>query len=192
MIKYRLAPIILALFVSLSGCATQPKPTIEKPSTQTEAPVYPKNEVVKTSYVDSNSDAAIAKNTATTQTVPYHVQTGRYTVVKAAPTIAQSNLLEVMITVTIPQEIQTIDATIRYLLKRSGYFMPKSRRLDHKTNQLLVKRLPEIHRRIGPMRLLDALTMLATPAFEVIADPVRREIKYRLKKPYQITQGVQS
>ena len=38
-----------------------------------------------------------------------------------APTQAQSELLEATVTVQLPEQIQTIGETVRYLLQRSGY-----------------------------------------------------------------------
>lgn len=112
------------------------------------------------------------------------VQTDRYTSVTALPTEAQSHLLYVMISVTIPREINTIELTAHHLLRRSGYQMAVSH--DEAVNQLLQKTLPDVHRKIGPMRLIDALTMLGTPAFEVVTDHVNRQIRYRLKPDYSI------
>lgn len=110
------------------------------------------------------------------------VQTGRYTVISALPSLAQTQLLEVIITVSIPHDIHSIGEAARYLLKRSGYQLIPEPIQGDKAAKILAKPLPEIHRKIGPMRLIDALSMLTAPAFELINDPVNREIRYQLKR----------
>ena len=85
-----------------------------------------------------------------------------------------------MITVTIPDEIETIGQTIRYLLRRSGYQLINPQQQQPELAQLFSKRLPDVHRHLGPMTLENALTILTTPAFTLIEDPVHRLISYQL------------
>ncbi len=113
------------------------------------------------------------------------VQSGRYTSLKAIPTQEQIRLLDVIIKVKIPDHIHTISASIRYLLKRSGYQLTGEDSQGDKVAEILSRQLPEVHRNIGPMTLMAALNMLTTPAFILIEDPVRREVHYRLKQQYQ-------
>jgi len=112
------------------------------------------------------------------------IQTGRYSTVQAKPTQAQRQLLQVMISVTLPDEITTIAQTIHYLLKRSGYpwVQPQVDPLD--LTAFFNKRLPEVHGHMGPMTLVDALSMLAAPAFTLHKDPVQRVIRYDLDSRY--------
>lgn len=49
------------------------------------------------------------------------VQVGRYSALRAMPSAAQADLLSTIITVRIPERIQTIGEAVRYLLQRSGY-----------------------------------------------------------------------
>jgi type IV pili sensor histidine kinase/response regulator len=186
------------LTFNLTGCVK--KHGVKKTSSQTCAPIYKNQGRTKSSNCNDNTSSKntvapktdAEKNKKTTNRSNNFVQTGRYTVIKAMPTQAQSNLLDVMITVTIPSSIKTIDDTVRYLLKRSGYYMSSIPAQNQQIIQILSKPLPEIHRKIGPMRLIDALSMLTTPAFELITDPVKREIKYQLKESYKYNPGVQS
>lgn len=188
MVKLFIRFQLLTIAISLTGCALEP--TAAKLTTQNPAPIYNNNESANTRNNDNNTSEidtakASGNKSESTETVKPIVQTGRYTVIQAAPTPAQKNLLDVMITVTIPNDINTIDATIRYLLIRSGYHMPLMPSQDQEVIQILSKPLPEIHRKIGPMRLIDALTMLTTPAFEMVTDPVKREIRYQLNNNYK-------
>ena len=112
------------------------------------------------------------------------IQTGRYSTVQAKPTQPQRQLLEVMISVTIPDDITMIGQTIHYLLKRSGYQLVQPRVDQPKLTAFFDKRLPNVHRHIGPMTLEDALTILTAPAFTLHEDPVQRLISYDLDSRY--------
>jgi hypothetical protein len=48
---------------------------------------------------------------------------------------------------------------------------------------LLVKPLPAVHRRLGPMTLQQALTILTGPHLAMLIDDPRRLIGYRLANP---------
>lgn len=111
---------------------------------------------------------------------PSDIQTGRYSSIKAKPTQAQRELLEVMITVSIPDEITSIGQTIAYLLKRSGYQLVQPQAKQIALTRFFLKPLPAVHRHIGPMTLEDALIILTAPAFKLNQDPVRRLISYEL------------
>ena len=112
------------------------------------------------------------------------IQSGRYSTVQAKPTQAQRQLLQVMISVTVPDDITTIGQTIHYLLKRSGYQWVQPQTDQPELTAFFRKRLPEVHRHMGPMTLEDALNMLAAPAFSLHEDPVQRVIRYDLDRRY--------
>ncbi|MEL0583680.1 MAG: hypothetical protein AAES65_02205, partial [Candidatus Thiodiazotropha sp. (ex. Lucinoma kazani)] len=59
------------------------------------------------------------------------IQTGRYSMVSAAPTQAQAELLEVTVAVQLPARIQTIEEAVRYLLQRSGYRLAAAESTSH-------------------------------------------------------------
>ena len=112
------AALTLLIAATLMGCAST-----EKKTTDSDA----KNELKQTCTSNTiNKPIAVAHditiNTADTsdQHDKHSVQTGRYSAIKTGPTLEQSSLLDVMITVTIPNSIQTIGETVTYLLKRSG------------------------------------------------------------------------
>jgi len=111
---------------------------------------------------------------------PSDIQTGRYSSIKSKPTQSQRELLQVMITVSIPDEITSIGQTINYLLKRSGYQLVQPQAKQIALSNFFLKRLPEVHRHIGPVSLEDALTILTAPAFKLNQDPVMRRIRYKL------------
>ncbi|MBT5827093.1 MAG: hypothetical protein HOK14_05830 [Gammaproteobacteria bacterium] len=176
------AALTLLIAATLMGCTST-----EKKTTDSDA----KNERKQTCTSNTtNKPIAVAHDIAFTTadtSDPHHkhsVQTGRYSAIKTGPTHEQSSLLDVMITVTIPNSIQTIGETVKYLLKRSGYKMlPKSIQ-GQNVSQLLSKPLPSVHRKIGPMKLIEALNMLTGPAFVLVDNLEKREIRYRLKSKY--------
>ena len=106
------------------------------------------------------------------------IQTGRYSMVSSAPTQAQSELLEASVTVQLPDRIQTIGETVRYLLQRSGYRLAASESTAPETLALFALPLPAVHRHLGPMTLRDALETLAGPAFHLVQDPAHRLITF--------------
>lgn len=112
------------------------------------------------------------------------VQTGRYSAIVAVPTTPQHQLLQVIISIVVPEYIRTVRETIRYVLKRSGYQLIEPKQYQNELAELFAKQLPEVHRHIGPMTLEDALTILTTPAFVLIEDPVHRLISYQLDNKY--------
>lgn len=112
------------------------------------------------------------------------VQTGRYSAIVAEPTTPQHQLLQVIISIAVPEFIRTVRETIRYALKRSGYQLSEPKPYQKALVELFAKKLPEVHRHIGPMTLEDALTMLTTPAFVLVEDPVHRLISYQLDENY--------
>ena len=111
---------------------------------------------------------------------PSDIQTGRYRSIKPKPTQSQRELLQVVITVSIPDEITSIGEAIAFLLKRSGYQLVQPQAKQIELTKFFLKRLPEVHRHIGPMSLEDALTILTAPAFKLNQDPMKRLISYEM------------
>ena len=106
------------------------------------------------------------------------IQTGRYSMLSAAPTQAQADLLATTVTVQLPVRIQTIGEAVRYLLQRSGYRLATDESIEPDTLALFALSLPAVHRHLGPMTLRDALETLAGPAFHLVQDPVHRLITF--------------
>lgn len=106
------------------------------------------------------------------------VQTGRYSSLAALPSPAQIYPLDVIIDVMIPEDCVTLEQAIRFLLRRSGYMLDPHLHAD--VAELLAKPLPAVHRKMGPIALKDALTLLVTPGFVVRQEPIKRIIRYSL------------
>ncbi len=148
-----------------SGCATT---TVDKNAKST-----PYNSGEKILIVEHNP-------LIPTRLTSAGIQTGRYSSIQSKPTHSQRDLLQVMITVSIPEEIKSVGQTIRYLLRRSGYQLANPNTQKNKVTAFFIKSLPRVHRQIGPMTLEDALITLMSPAFTLHSDPVHRLISYRL------------
>ena len=108
------------------------------------------------------------------------MQTGRYSYIKNIPPVDQLNPLKVVIKTTIPQSVDTVGETVKFLLVRSGYVLAESSVLSKEAKALLSLPLPQVHRNIGPMTLDRALHTLSGDAFELVVDPVHRKITYEL------------
>mgnify|MGYP001815154482 CR=1 FL=1 len=106
------------------------------------------------------------------------LQVGRYSLITAAPTEAQAELLAATLTVRIPERIQTVGEAVPYLLQRSGYRLATTESIGPDTDALFALPLPAVHRNLGPMTLRDALEILAGPAFHLVQDPVHRLITF--------------
>jgi len=78
------------------------------------------NVVDQTTQQEAELPAAVTPQEQPYYSTPSDIQTGRYSSIKPKPTQSQRELLQVMITVSIPDEITSIGETIAYLLKRSG------------------------------------------------------------------------
>ncbi|SJM90864.1 hypothetical protein CRENPOLYSF2_190007 [Crenothrix polyspora] len=120
-----------------------------------------------------------ALETPTYKSGQHWLQTGRYQTFNAVPTTEQQALLQVIIEVTLPEEVTDIQSAVDYLLLRSGYqFTSLPQSLD--VQQLLQKPIPAVHRHLGPMTLESALQTLAGNPFQLTVDPVHRQVGYQL------------
>ncbi len=106
------------------------------------------------------------------------LQVGRYSLLAATPTRAQTELLATIMTVRFPNRIQVVGEAVRYLLQRSGYRLANIEAIGPDTAALLALPLPVVHRSLGPMMLRDALKTLVGPAFHLVQDPVHRLVAF--------------
>jgi conjugative transfer region protein (TIGR03748 family) len=111
------------------------------------------------------------------------VQVGRYSLLSATPTEAQSDLLATTLTVQFPERIQSVGEAVHYLLQRSGYRLAHAEALDPEAMALLSLPLPAVHRSLGPLTLQQALQILVGPTFRLVQDPVHRLIAFERCAP---------
>lgn len=110
---------------------------------------------------------------------------GRYAVAHLGVDAAQKDLLAVVVRVTFAPSITTVGQALDHLLLRSGYAMASLEASDPFLPILLTRPLPRVQRVLGPVKLKDALTALAGPAWVLVEDPVNRLISFELAPEYR-------
>jgi conjugative transfer region protein (TIGR03748 family) len=116
---------------------------------------------------------------------PDAVQVGRYLTVEPVPTAEQLHPLKVVIDVRFPRSVHTVGGAVQHLLPPSGYQLADTRNADRHVSILMSRPLPEVHRRIGPATLQDALAALAGEGWQLEVDPVHRLVSFRLHGPWR-------
>lgn len=174
-----LMPIIVFMSGLLAGCSVPLKG--DNPLQVSESRSAP----VNASEPDNSVLVLESVNALPHQPLKPTTQIGRYRVIDAVPTLAQEDLLQVMVTLTLPREVKTVGAATAYLLARSGYryreaVLSQSPLAVQAVKALLTKPIPAVHRHIGPMPLQSALKMLAGAPFELHRDPIHREVSFIL------------
>jgi conjugative transfer region protein (TIGR03748 family) len=111
-------------------------------------------------------------------------QIGRYVTVSNQPKLSQVNLLSQIIEVRFPQNVRTIGSAMNYLLHFSGYSLVAAPHINPAFKNTLNKTLPIVDRQFGPMSLRNGLATLAGPAFNLIDDPVNREVNFSLNTTF--------
>ncbi len=112
---------------------------------------------------------------------PAWVRQDRYTLVSTRPTLEQRQPLFQLITMQISPALHaTVGDALRHVLQRSGYSLCANR---GEVTTLFSRPLPAVQHQLGPMALLDALTILGGPAWRLVIDPVERSVCYALRAP---------
>ena len=150
--------LTLGLMIALTGCHTSP------PAPAPAAPPV--------------SPASLQKQKPT---LPKWVRQDRYTLVNTQPTLEQRQPLYQLINVQIAPALHAnVGEALRHVLQRSGYSLcPDSAAVD----RLFNRPLPAVHHQLGPISLLDALTIIGGPAWRINIDPIDRIVCYTLRSP---------
>lgn len=127
----------------------------------------PQNRIVKEDIYLSNY-----------QQYPEVVRYDRYTLVSSSPIGGQKYLLEQLVNINMPVRNKaytlTIEQGINNTLKDTGYSLCTFPQPE--VRHLFRLFLPKVHYKFGPMKLRDALQMLAGEAFELTLNDTKREI----------------
>ena len=110
---------------------------------------------------------------------------GRYVTAHLGVDAVQSDLLSVVVRVAFSPSITTVGEALDHLLLRSGYAMASLDASDPNLPVLLTRPLPQVHRKLGPVRLKEALEVLAGSAWSLTIDPVNRLVSYELATEYR-------
>lgn len=159
----------------LTGCAQQPN-VVDTPTPPTHV-------------VTTEQQVIIGPNPPIKGTVApdiYHqssnrievLRTSRYQLVAMQTPLEQRELLEQVVNVHIPPSAAStsVGDAIRFTLRNTGYSLCHPTQ-DHQ-KWLFSRPLPAVHYHLGPIALREALQVLAGDAWELIDDPVKREVCY--------------
>lgn len=114
-----------------------------------------------------------------------NMQVARYSTVDPRPSDSQKSLLNTLIHTRFHQKITTVGEALDFLLMRSGYRLQETSTDKPEIAILYSYPLPEVQRELGPIRLRDALRVLAGQAYQVNIDPLNRLISFEIKPRYQ-------
>ena len=104
----------------------------------------------------------------------------RYLSVQVGAEHAQINLLQSIIEIQVPERFQTVGGSLNYLLKPYGFQIDDNPE-SNEQYLLLMLALPEPHRQLGPITLMDAVTTLGGESFRPLINPVKRTVRYQLR-----------
>ncbi|MGR3807785.1 PFGI-1 class ICE element type IV pilus protein PilL2 [Pasteurella testudinis] len=111
------------------------------------------------------------------------IRHGRYTLVSMSPEEGQKYLLDQLVTVKVPQKNKnrytaTVEQGLKTTLNHTGFALCSGfGQAD--TATLFSRPLPKVHYQFGPMKLSDALQMLAGPAYDVTLNDITRTICFQ-------------
>lgn len=128
-------------------------------------------------------------------TTPEVLREGRYTLVSLSPEDGQKYLLDQSVTVTVPQHNKkvfnaNVENGLTATLNNTGLALCQRFNNNEPTLPTLFSRpLPKVHYQFGPMKLREALQMLAGPAYEITLNDITRTVcfKQRSSVPQNIT-----
>lgn len=105
------------------------------------------------------------------------VRVGRYSYIAPIATAEQSNPLNVVISLKLPQQIENVGTAIEFLLQRSGYRLEKNVNKEA-TAMLYDLDIPAVHRDLGPITLENALQTLTGPEWDLKINKLTRKITF--------------
>ncbi|EDI0274388.1 hypothetical protein CC707_25330, partial [Salmonella enterica subsp. enterica serovar Panama] len=152
------------LFLVLAGCTQSPAASSARDA----------------AFSDSLKPAAPAD---IWQRSPEVTREGRYTLVSVKSADAQREPLNQLIDITMPGSlVNSVGDGFRYLLFQSGYSLCGRYGADF--SELLNRPLPAVQRHLGPVRLSEALQVVAGPAWRMTVDEVNREVCFVMRDAY--------
>lgn len=166
---YAFSLCLLAAAV-LTGCAKSPK------NLQRD-PVSPVVGVTLSSNVQSAQHDVFA-------TPLEVVRYDRYMLVSTSPTLAQRAPLEQVIDIRIPASVTpTVADAMRYALRQSGFSLCT---MTSANSVVYNQALPGVQYQLGPIRLVEALQILAGPAWQLDVDSVQRVVCHSLREGFRL------
>ncbi|MGX2956082.1 PFGI-1 class ICE element type IV pilus protein PilL2 [Ursidibacter arcticus] len=180
--------IAICLAFVLSGC-------VAKNTTKPEVTPLPEsgnnqiNPLLKP--IIPEPEARIVQNDIYQYNSPFNtevIRDGRYTLVSISPEDGQKFLLEQVVSVNLLSKnkrnfTKTVEQGLRGTLQHTGLDLcyPSGINVDHNIGTLFSRPLPKVHYQFGPMKLYEALQMLAGPAYEMTLNEVSRTICFKTR-----------
>ncbi len=112
------------------------------------------------------------------------VRAGRYSAVVAGPAPEQVDPFALPVRTEFPASVLSVGRALEEVLAPSGYRLASLDASCPSLPALLGLPLPAVHRRLGPMRLDEALKTLAGSAHYLVVDPVHRLVSFELRERY--------
>ncbi|PHS00176.1 MAG: hypothetical protein COA78_24325 [Blastopirellula sp.] len=113
------------------------------------------------------------------------VPISRYSVIEIGASEGQLSLLQNIVDIDIPLSITTVGDGIHFILAPYGYGISTNEFVPTKQAILLTRLLPDPHRHLVEMTVIDALRVLGGESFKLNINPVSRTVKFELKESYQ-------
>jgi len=128
------------------------------------------------------SEAAFAANVT---------QIGRYSTVLNRATAAQINPLLAVGQFRFPASVKTVGEAIQVVLENTGYQLAPRVQLTDSVKSTLGKTLPITVRRLGPLSIKTALSVLmGEQVFNLVEDPLHRIVNFEIKPAIAKALGV--
>ena len=105
-------------------------------------------------------------------------QIDRYSIVVAAPTGGQRDLLAEASAISIPNDIESLGDALRWILRDSGYRLADDFVLSDEVHAMLTLPLPAAHRQFEAMPLRVVVELIVGSAFHIVQDPVHRLLAF--------------
>ncbi|EFM92018.1 Conserved putative lipoprotein [Actinobacillus pleuropneumoniae serovar 6 str. Femo] len=178
---------LLALI--LSGC-------VAKNTSETEItplPEFPNIQATNTHLkpIPPEPEARIVQNDIYQYYTPSNtevIRDSRYTLVNISPEDGQKFLLEQVVSINIlPKNKRNLNKSVeqglRSTLQHTGLDLcyASGMNVDHNVGTLFSRPLPKVHYQFGPMKLYEALQMIAGPGYEMTLNEVTRTVCFKTR-----------
>jgi len=115
-----------------------------------------------------------------------YLQVARYLDVRTVPAIDQTEVLKAPVMKTIPPQVKSVGKAIKFIAKTINWDTTEDPFLLMEVSALYKKRLPDVHRNLVGQSIQQALMTVAGPAYQLVVDPVSRQVSFKLRKKYKV------